>query len=96
METIKNAKIKYSFLGIDETETLTFYLGFEYRGETTWKNVSTQKIVLLDISLIKDLLMILEVRSYEELSRKFARIKIKDDKVIAIGNLLEDKWMEIK
>ena len=96
MDTIKNAKIKYSFLGVDESEIPLFYLGFEYKENQEWKTVSTNKIVFMDTSFIKDLLMTLEVRSWEELPRKFARIKVKDNKVVAIGNLLEDKWVEVK
>lgn len=93
---IKNAKIKFSFLGVDEEGILTTYLGFDYRDNYDWHTVKTNEIILLDISLIKELLNALEVRSWEELPRKFARVKIENGKVIAVGNLLEDKWVEIK
>ena len=96
MDTIKNAKIKYSFLGVDENEIPLFYLGFEYKVGQEWKTVSTNKVTFIDASFIKDLLVTLEVRSWEELPRKFARIKILNDKVVAVGNLLDEKWVEIK
>ena len=96
METIKNAKIKYSFLGVDESEIPLFYLGFEYKENQEWKTVSTSKITFLDTTFVKDLLSTLEVRSWEELPRKFARIKISEGRVVAIGNLLEEKWVEVK
>ena len=96
MDTIKNAKIKYSFLGIDDSNIPLFYLGFEYKEKQEWKNVSTNKVTFLDVTFIKELLSTLEVRSWEELPRKFARIKIKDGKVVAVGNLLEEKWVEVK
>ena len=96
MDTIKNAKIKYSFLGIDDSNIPLFYLGFEYKENQEWKNVSTNKVTFLDVTFIKELLSTLEVRSWEELPRKFARIKMKDGKVVAVGNLLEEKWVEVK
>ena len=96
MDAIKNAKIKYSFLGIDEGNIPIFYLGFEYKEGQEWKNVSTNKVVFIDTSFVRDLLVTLEVRSWEELPRKFARIKIRDGKVVSIGNLLEEKWIEVK
>ena len=96
MDIIKNAKIKYSFLGIDESNIPLFYLGFEYKENQEWKTVATNKVTFLDTSFVKDLLSTLEVRSWEELPRKFARIRIRDGKVISVGNLLEEKWVEVK
>ena len=93
---IKNAKIKYSFLGVDESGALVAYLGFEYKENNEWQTIKTNEIVLLDPSFIKDVLNVLEVRSWEELPRKFARIRIDGFKVGAIGNLIEEKWMEVK
>ena len=95
METIKNAKIKFSFLGVDESEIPLFYIGFEYKENQEWKTVSTNKVTFIDTYYIKEILSTLEVRSWEELPRKFARIKIVNDKVVAIGNLLEEKWVKI-
>jgi len=93
---IKNAKIKYSFLGVDESGALVAYLGFEYKDSNEWQNIKTNDVILLDVSLIKDILNVLEVRSWEELPRKFARIRIDGFKVGAIGNLIEEKWTEVK
>ena len=92
---IKNAKIKYSFLGVDESNIPLFYLGFEYKEGQEWKVIATNKVTLLDVGFIRDLLTVLEVRSWEELPRKFSRIKIEDGKVVAVGNLLEEKWVKI-
>ena len=93
---IRNAKIKYSFLGVDDSGTLIAYLGFEYKENNEWQTLKTNEIVLLDPSFIKDVLNVLEVRSWEELPRKFARIRIDGYKVVAVGNLIEEKWMEVK
>lgn len=93
---IRNAKIKYSFLGVDDSGTLIAYLGFEYKENNEWQTIKTNEIVLLDPSFIKDVLNVLEVRSWEELPRKFARIRIDGYKVVAVGNLIEEKWTEVK
>lgn len=93
---IVNAKIKYSFLGVDENQIPLLYLGFEYKNGQEWVTAKTNEVTLIDASFIKDLLNTLEVRSWEELPRKFARIKVENKTVIAVGNLIEDKWMEVK
>lgn len=92
MEII-NTKIKYSYLGTDEEGTPLMQIGFEGKNGATY---ATDKITFIDASFIRDILNTLEVRSWEELQRKFARIKVDGKRVIAIGNLIEDKWMEVK
>jgi len=89
---IINAKIKYSFLGVDENSSLYCQIAFEGKNGSSY---TTSKIVFSNISFIKDILNTLEVRSWEELSRKFARIKTDDKRVVAIGNLIEDKWVKV-
>ena len=93
MDTVYNAKIKYSFLGTDEEGTPLMQIGFDCKNGTVF---STNKITVLDTGFIKEILDTLEIRSWEELPRKFARIKIDDNKrVVAVGNLIEDKWVKL-
>ena len=93
METIQNAKIKFSYLGVDEENTPIFQIGFECRSGTT---LCTEKRELIDVKSLGEILNTLEVRSWEELPRKFARIKVNDNKkVVAIGHLIEDRWIRI-
>ena len=92
MEII-NAKIKFSFLGIDEEGTPLMQIGFDAKNGAQYV---TDKVTFVDVSIIRDILNTLEVRSWEELPRKFARIKLDGRRVVAIGNLIEDKWMEVK
>lgn len=86
-----NAKIKFSYLGICEDGSLCFRLGFDTQGGVTFQtnmiNVSTQKIT--------DILNTLEVRSWEELPRKFSRIKVENKTIKSVGNLIENKWVEL-
>ena len=87
-EKIYNAKIKFSYLGFDETGSLTFQLGFECEGAKVYTTIKCP----VDSITIKTILNVLELRSWEELPRKFARIKIHSNKIIGVGNLIEDKW----
>ena len=93
METIQNAKIRYSFLGVDEEGTLYAQIGFETKGGYT---VDTAKLTFLDVNFIKEILDTLEVRSWGDLGRKYAKIKIDDRKVVAIGHIVEDKWVNVR
>lgn len=87
---IRNAKIKFSYLGLDDI--LTFQLGFEC-GES--KPFVTDKIPANTPNIVC-LLSVLDLRSWEELPRKFARIKIENNKIVAIGNLIENRWVDLK
>ena len=89
-EQILNAKIKFSFLGI-ENDALVFQLGFETQGGLT---VVTGKD-LVDTVTLQNILNTLEVRSWEDLTRKFARIKVVDKKVVSVGNLIENRWVNV-
>lgn len=90
---IINAKIKYSFLGIDTDGAACLQIVFEGKNGL---NYFTDKIYTVEMSFIKDILNTLEVRSWEELPRKFARIKLDGKRIAAIGNLIEDKWIEMR
>ena len=86
-----NAKIKFSFLGITENGDLDLQLGFETQGNCVFKSNFT----LANELVIADILNTLKVRSWEELPRKFARIKISNGVVVAIGDLIEDIWVNL-
>ena len=85
-----NAKIKFSSLSVEGND-LVLQLGFEVSGG---KTVISDKKHATD-NLISTILTTLEVRSWEELSRKFARIRVSGDKVISVGNLIDNKWVEL-
>lgn len=87
-----NAKIKFSFLGtIDGFGGLWWQIGFEYEGGVAY----TEKVQLNDTARIKEILNVLELRNWEELPRKYARIKIRDKVVCSFGNVIENKWVVI-
>lgn len=92
MEKKCNAKIKYSYLGIDESGSVVIQLGFDCE----WGTVHSDKIDVIDAGFIKDILSTLELQRWEDLPRKFARIKLNDtNRVIAIGNLIEERWVKL-
>ena len=90
-ERILNAKIKFSWLGLEENGSLTFQIGFDCENAKTFITSKNPA----DIEKIKVLLNVLELRSWEELPRKFARIKLNGTRIVAIGNLIENKWLEL-
>lgn len=92
MERTVNAKIKYSYLGLDEYKNLVIELGFDCE----LGSVRTEKIELGETVLIEDLLDTLELQRWEDLPRKFARIKVNEmNRVIAVGNLIEERWVKL-
>lgn len=90
-EQIQNAKIKFTQSGISDNDTLMMQIGFELAGGRV---VSTPKFSF-NCDKMKDILNILELRNWEELPKKYARVKVFNDKVISIGNILNDKWIKI-
>lgn len=91
MEKTVNAKIKYSYLGLDDNKDMVIQIGFDCELGT----VSTQQITVIDTYFIKEILDTLELQRWEDLPRKFARIKIIDRKVVYIGNLIEERWVKL-
>lgn len=89
-EKVYNAKIKFSFLGFDEDNlTIWYKIGFDYEYGT----IITEKVCLNSPEQIKNILNVLELRSWEELPRKYARIKINGKRIVAIGNVIGNNWV---
>lgn len=95
-ERTLNAKVKFSWLGLKEDGNLAVQIGFDCEGN---KGICTSKIPC-DHNLIKNIIDTLEIRSWEDLPKKYARIKIKygeleTAKVVAIGNVIEERWVRL-
>lgn len=86
----ENAKIKFTSLTVENGD-LIMQIGFEVSGGKTV--ISDKRIA--EGTFIRDMLNVLEVRSWEEMPRKYARVRISNDKAIAVGNLIENKWLEL-
>lgn len=91
MEKVLNAKIKYSYLGFNEDAELVIEIGFDC--EIGF--VRTEQIEFYDTEFVEKLLNTLELQRWEDLPRKYARIKVIDRKVVYIGNLIEEKWLKV-
>lgn len=90
-EKIENAKIKFTQSGIGDGDFLIMQIGFELAGG---KTVMTSKFVF-DGDKMKNILNILELRNWEELPKKYARVALQNERVVRIGNILNDKWVKI-
>lgn len=90
-EKIENAKIKFTQSGIGDGDSLIMQIGFELAGG---KTIATDKFTF-DGDKMKNILNILELRNWEELPKKYARVAIQNEKVIRIGNIINDKWVKI-
>lgn len=90
-EEIRNAKIKFTQSLVGENDNLIIQIGFEL---AKGRVVTTNKFVL-DGEKMKNILNILELRKWEELPRKYARVSVLNEKVIKIGNIINEKWIKI-
>lgn len=96
MEKIVNAKTEFSFLGLSKfTRKFVVQLGFITYESGEAKIVRTKEIEINDIKFITDILNYLELQRWEDIPRKFARIKIdtETNQVIALGHWMENKWI---
>ena len=91
MEKTLNAKIKYSFLGLDENGSLIIQLGFDCELGT----VQSNRTDFVDAYFIQEILNTLELQRWEDLPRKYARIKVEGNRVVAVGNLIEERWVKL-
>lgn len=92
IETIENAKIKFTQTGVDIYGSPYMQIGFELSNNRT---VSTGLFSFNTTEKMKSILNVLELRNWEDLPKKYARVAILRDQVVRIGNILNDKWVEI-
>lgn len=99
---LKNAIIKRTFLGFEGHGIFTFTLHLDYGGSGQGAGlICLGDTNVLDehhgsISLIKRILTVVGVSSWEDLVGKHVRVKASMNEVEAIGNILEDKWLVFK
>lgn len=97
---VKNAKITKTTLGLGDRE-FTFYLYLDYGGSgqgaggrcmAEYKN-NEYRGTAYGLDLIIKILEIVDVENWEELVGKHIRVDANHSDVRAIGNLLNDKWL---
>lgn len=90
-ERIANAKIKFTQSGIGDGDALVMQIGFELAGG---RIVSTPKFAF-DGDVMRSILNVLELRNWEELPKKYARVAVMNERVNRIGNILNEKWIRV-
>ena len=89
-EITTNAKVRFTNSSVEDEGTLMVVIGFELPGG----GLACTKKIPLSAERMKGILNALEVRSWEELPKKYARIVVVGDVVTKIGNILNEKWVE--
>jgi hypothetical protein len=106
MET-KNAVIKSTFLGVEDHGIFTFFLNLDYGSsgqgaggytlDDKPKKVEHRREGTAEgMSLIMEILKTVGVDKWESLPGKHIRAIADHEHVEAIGNILQDKWLNFK
>jgi hypothetical protein len=103
MET-RNATIKSTFLGYEDHQILTCFLNLDYgdSGQSFGgyaldaydKDKDDRVATVACGTWIKEILEVVELKSWEKLPGTHIRVKQDNGRVYAIGHLLKDKWFE--
>lgn len=101
---IKNAQIKSTMLGVEDHGIMTFYLHLDYGGGgqgaggyclDEWSEEQNKRVgAPFGCDLIRSILDIVGVENWEDLPGKYIRAKADQGKVHAIGNMLNDTWLD--
>ena len=95
---IKNAKIDFTSLGFQRGTIMSFSIGLDYAGSGQcaggYRLDDAGNGTVYGLAIIMEILKIVGVENWEDLKGQYIRVKATHDKVSAIGNLLEDKWLD--
>lgn len=107
MNSIKNAKIESTMLGVEAHGILTCYLTLNYADSSyqTFGGYALDEVIELNgefshregsklgMKFLEHTLKVVGVDTWEELKGNHIRVSINNGIIHAIGNLLEDKWL---
>ena len=95
MQEIENAKITDVYFGLEDHGCLTLYLTLEGAGWGCsyggWNLAGPHAA-----GCIKELLITLDEMDLYKLNNKVVRCKFEDQKVIAVGDIIKNKWFSFK
>lgn len=101
---IKNAKIKSTMLGVEDHGIMSFYLHLDYGGagqgaggyalDEYSKGQEKRIGAPFGIELIRSILDVVGVETWEDLPGKYIRARADHGKVYAIGNMLNNTWLD--
>lgn len=92
---VENAQIESTMLGIEDHGILTFWLYLAYGG--AGQGCGGYGVSHGDdlAYCVKQILDVVGVSQWEQLSGKYVRVLHDNSKVYAIGNVIADKWFRI-
>jgi len=103
---IKNAIIKDTFLGVEDHGFFTFILHLDYGGsgqaaglfllDSTHEKYKLTTTGLFVTPLLREIFNISGVDCWEDLKGKHIRVKSDNEKVVSIGHVLNDKWINFR
>lgn len=93
MRTIKNAKIKSTFLGYEDHGIPTFFINLDYGGGG--QSYGGYDLRYYGIEIILEILKTLKADSWENLP-DIIRVDSDYEKIYRIGHIIEDQWLDVK
>lgn len=102
MAEVFNARIKDTFLGIEDHGIFTAFVHVEWQGSGcgfggySFGGSDPSIASGYGSAFIQNVLNIADVQSWEELKGKFIRIEVDDRMIKRIGHLMKDEWFDPK
>lgn len=93
MRTIKNTKIVSTFLGIEDHGIPTFMINLDFGGAR--QGYGRYDLRYYGIEIILEILKVLEVDSWENLSGVI-RADSDHDKIYKIGHIIKNQWFDVE
>lgn len=105
---IKNAKITSTMLGREEHGIMTFMIFVEFQGtgcgvggyaiDQYDSKIKKRVFMVKGLEAISEILNVVGVNKWEDLKGKYVRVKDNGwgSCIYEIGNLMEDKWFNLK
>ncbi len=93
---ILNAKITSTLFGYEDHGILTCYLHFDISGGSSIAFGGYNLNSIGTGYFVKKILDVVGVNEWELLVGKHVRIKLEDRRLVAIGNIMDDRWFDPK
>lgn len=100
MSELRNAKIESTHLGFEDHGIMTFYLHLKYDGTGQgfggYGLDDGPKGTAFGMVAVRKVLETVGVSKWEDLPGKYIRAETDWSKIHRIGNIIEDKWLDLK
>lgn len=95
MSEIRNARVRSTYLGMEDHGIPTFNVDLQYEGNI-FQGFGGFDLRHYGIKPIMRILATLEVPSWEKLPGSFCRVRVESGLVCAIGHFFENRWYEVQ